>query len=52
MNNYCKCPLNYAGGKFRVLHELEKYFPKNIHTLYDLFGGAGNVTANIKANKY
>ena len=52
MNNYCKCPLNYAGGKFRVLHELEKNFPKNIPTLYDLFGGAGNVTANIKANKY
>lgn len=52
MNNYCKCPLNYAGGKFKLLSELENYFPKDINTFYDLFGGAGNVTANIKANKY
>ena len=52
MDKYCKCPLNYAGGKFKLLSELENNFPNKINVFYDLFGGAGNVTANVKANKY
>lgn len=52
MKGYCKCPLNYAGGKFKLLKELEHYFPNDINVLYDVFGGAGNITANIKADKY
>lgn len=44
-------PLNYIGGKWEVLPLLKKYFPKEINTFYDLFGGGGTVAINATANK-
>ena len=44
-------PLNYIGGKWEVLPLLKKYFPKEINTFYDLFGGGGTVAINAIANK-
>lgn len=49
--NLIKSPINYTGGKFRLLPKLLPYFPQNINTFYDLFCGAGNVGININANK-
>lgn len=46
-----KSPINYAGGKYRLLRKgLLEYFPDNINTFVDLFCGAGNVGINVKAN--
>lgn len=43
-------PLNYTGGKFRILDQLLPHFPERIETCVDLFCGGGNVGANIVAN--
>lgn len=46
---YIKSPLNYTGGKFKLLPQLLELFPKNINTFVDLFGGGGNVAVNVEA---
>ena len=38
-NNYIKSPLNYVGGKYKLLNEIIPLFPENINTFVDLFGG-------------
>ena len=44
-------PLNYIGGKFEVLDMIKNNLPKRINTFYDLFGGGGTVSLNIKSKK-
>ncbi len=46
-----KSPLNYTGGKFKLLPQLLKYFPNEINMFVDLFGGGNNVGINVNANK-
>ena len=46
-----KSPLNYTGGKYKLLPQILPYFPNNIDTFYDLFCGGCNVGINVKANK-
>lgn len=46
---YIKSPINYAGGKYRLLSRIVPMFPDKINTFVDLFGGAFNVGINIKA---
>lgn len=48
---YIQSPLNYTGGKFKLLKQIIPLFPKNIGTFVDLFGGGFNVGANINAEK-
>lgn len=36
---YIKSPLNYVGGKYKLLNELVALFPTEINTFVDLFGG-------------
>ena len=43
-------PLNYTGGKFRILPQLIEAFPAEIDTFVDLFCGGGNVGVNMRAN--
>jgi len=50
--NFIKSPLNYIGGKYKLLPQLINLFPKNINTFVDLFAGGFNVGVNVKANKY
>lgn len=45
-----KSPLNYTGGKFKLLPQLLPLFPNEIDTFVDLFGGGFNVGINVKAN--
>ena len=46
-----KSPLNYTGGKFKLLPQILPYFPNNVDTFVDLFTGGCNVGVNVKANK-
>ena len=50
-NTYIKSPLNYTGGKYKLLPQIIPMLPSNINTFVDLFGGGFNVGINIKANK-
>ena len=49
--NLVKSPLNYVGGKYKLLPQILPLFPKDIDTFYDLFGGGANVAVNVNANK-
>ena len=42
-------PLNYTGGKFKLLPQLLPYFPVKIDTFVDLFCGGCNVGVNVNA---
>ena len=44
-------PLNYIGGKFRLLSQILPLFPKQIDTFVDLFCGGCNVGINVNSNK-
>lgn len=46
-----KSPLNYTGGKFKLLPQILPLFPDNINTFIDLFTGGCNVGVNVNANK-
>ncbi|MBN2664840.1 MAG: Dam family site-specific DNA-(adenine-N6)-methyltransferase [Bacteroidales bacterium] len=48
---YFKSPLNYIGGKYKILNQILPLFPKKINQFVDLFAGGGNVGINIQANK-
>lgn len=41
-------PLNYIGGKFKLLPQLLPLFPSDIHTFVDLFCGGCNVGINVE----
>lgn len=51
-SNYIHSPLNYIGGKYKLLPQLLPLFPQKIGTFVDLFFGGGNVGINISAEKY
>jgi len=46
-----KSPLNYIGGKYRLLNQILPLFPDDIDTMVDLFCGGCNVGVNVNANK-
>ncbi len=47
-----KSPLNYIGGKTKLMPQLKNHFPKKISTFVDLFCGGLNVSLNVSAHKY
>lgn len=51
MLKYIKSPLNYTGNKFRILDQIQPYFPKKIDLMVDLFCGGATVGLNTKCNK-
>lgn len=48
---YIKSPLNYIGGKYKILSDIIQYFPPKIDTFVDLFAGGFNVGINVNADK-
>lgn len=46
---YIKSPLNYTGGKYKLLDSLFEIFPEDINTFVDLFAGGFNVGINVSA---
>lgn len=47
-----KSPLNYIGGKAKLLDQLLPLFPSKINNFVDLFAGGCNVGVNVQANNY
>jgi DNA adenine methylase Dam len=41
--------MNYIGGKYKLLSQIFERFPNRINVFYDIFGGGGSVSLNIKA---
>lgn len=48
---YVKSPLNYTGGKFKLLNQIIPLFPKEIDTFIDAFGGGANLSVNVEADR-
>lgn len=48
--NVIHAPLNYHGGKSKIIGYLKNLFPDNINNFVDLFCGGLNVSINIQAN--
>jgi len=46
-----KSPLNYIGGKYRLLPQILPLFPKHINTFVDLFAGGLDVSLNVHAKR-
>ena len=46
---YTKSPLNYIGGKFKLLPQILPLFPNKINRFIDLFCGGCNVAINVDA---
>lgn len=51
MKKNIKSPLNYTGNKYRILNQIEKYFPEKISCMIDLFCGGATVGLNVDADK-
>jgi adenine-specific DNA-methyltransferase len=50
-SKYLKSPLNYIGGKYKLLPQILPRFPQKIGTFVDLFAGGCNVGINVNADK-
>ena len=48
-NCYIKSPLNYTGGKYRLLNRILPAFPQEYDRFVDLFAGGFNVGINVDA---
>lgn len=51
MAKLIKSPLNYTGNKYRILPQLQHFFPKKINCMIDLFCGGATVGLNVEADK-
>lgn len=50
MSSYIKSPMNYTGGKYKILKSIIPSFPAKMNTFVDLFAGGLNVGINVQAN--
>ena len=48
---FVKSPLNYTGGKYKLLPQILPLFPKDINTFVDMFCGGCNVGLNVDAER-
>lgn len=51
MKENIKTPLNYTGNKFRLLDQMQPYFPKDIKVMVDLFCGGATVGLNTECKE-
>lgn len=51
MDGFIKSPLNYIGGKYKILPQIFPLFPKDVNCFVDLFAGGANVGINSNATK-
>lgn len=49
---YIKSPMNYIGNKYRIIDQMQRWFPKNINLMVDLFCGGCDVSINTKADRH
>lgn len=45
-----KSPMNYIGGKYKLLPQILPLFPQQINTFVDMFAGGLDVALNVHAN--
>ena len=50
-NEMVKSPLNYTGGKYKILNQIIPIFPKELDLFVDLFSGGSNVGVNVNAKR-
>jgi len=50
-NKFIKSPLNYTGGKYKLLKDILPLIPENTRTFVDLFSGGFNVGINVCTDK-
>lgn len=50
-NENIQSPLNYTGGKYKLLPQIIPHFPNNINRFVDLFCGGCNVGINVDCNE-
>lgn len=50
-NDIVKSPLNYTGGKYKILNQIIPIFPKELDLFVDLFSGGSNVGINVNAKR-
>ena len=50
-NKFVKSPLNYTGGKYRLLNQILPLLPSKIKIFYDVFCGGANVGINVEAEQ-
>lgn len=50
-NDIVKSPLNYTGGKYKILNQIIPVFPKKLDLFVDLFSGGSNVGVNVNAKR-
>lgn len=50
MSEYIKSPLNYTGGKYKLLPQIMPLFPEHVDNFVDLFAGGLNVGINVNAD--
>lgn len=48
---FIKCPLNYTGGKYKLLKQIIPLLPSGINTFIDLFCGGCNVGINVASKR-
>lgn len=51
MTDFIKSPLNYIGGKYKILPQIFPLFPREINCFVDLFAGGANVGINANSKK-
>ena len=51
MKELIKSPMNYIGGKYKLLTQILSLFPSKINKFYDVFGGGANLSLNV-ASEY
>lgn len=51
MADFIKSPLNYIGGKYKILPQIFPLFPREINCFVDLFAGGANVGINANSKK-
>ena len=49
--SFIKSPLNYTGGKYKLLPQIIPLFPNKIDSFIDVFGGGFNVGINVEADR-
>lgn len=49
IKKYAKSPMNYTGGKYKILGDIIPLFPKRINNFIDLFAGGLDVSINTDA---
>jgi hypothetical protein len=50
-SQFIKSPLNYIGGKYKILNQILPLLPVQVDNFVDLFAGSCNVAVNVDANR-